>query len=83
MSKTTTSAFDPEWLGEPARPGDDLVFVFSEFQLEIDFLGGGLDEDAAREELLAMAEKICIDKTYVDFKGTKYRNVFLREEGWD
>lgn len=28
-----------------------------------------------------MAEKICIDKTYVAFKGTKFKNVFIREEG--
>ena len=29
-----------------------------------------------------MAEEIRIDKTYVKFKNTKYRNVFLKEEGW-
>lgn len=30
-----------------------------------------------------MAEKICIDKTYVAFKGTKFKNVFIWEEYWD
>ena len=30
-----------------------------------------------------MAEKICIDKTYVSFKGTKYRDTFIKEDGWN
>ena len=57
MSKTTTSAFDPDYFGPPAKRGDDLVFVFSGFMLGVDFLlkDEDLDEDAAREELLRMA----------------------------
>lgn len=85
MSKTTISAFDPDYMGPPARPGDDLVFIFSGFRLEIEFFGQSkdFDEDAARQALMYMAEKICIDKTYVAFKGTKFKNVFIRKEGWD
>lgn len=37
MSKTTTSAFDPDYMGPPVRPGDDLVFIFSGFGLGIEF----------------------------------------------
>lgn len=85
MSKTTTSAFDHDYIGLPACPGDDLVFVFSGFALEMEFLDRNedLDEDSARKELASMAEEIHIDKTYVAFDGTKYRNTFLREEGWN
>ena len=37
MSKTTISAFDPDYTGLPAHPGDDLVFIFSGFGLGIEF----------------------------------------------
>lgn len=30
-----------------------------------------------------MSKQIWIDKTYVRFEGTRYRNTFLREEGWN
>lgn len=85
MSKTTTSAFDPDYIGPVARPGDDLVFIFSGFRLEMEFLNRDetFDENEARAALISMAEKICIDKTYVAFKGTKFKNVFIREEGWN
>ena len=85
MSKTTTSAFDPDYMGPPACPGDDLVFIFSGFGLGIEFFNQDkdFDEDTARQALEHMAEKIYIDKTYVAFKGTKFKNVFIREEGWD
>ena len=85
MSKTTTSAFDPEYLGPPAKQGDDLVFVFSGFNLNMNFFGqdDDFDEDFARRALLSMSEKICIDKTYVAFRGTKFKNVFVWEEGWN
>ena len=85
MSKTTTSAFDPDYMGPPACPGDDLVFIFSGFGLGIEFFNQDkdFDENTARRALERMAEKIYIDKTYVAFKGTKFKNVFIREEGWD
>lgn len=37
MSKMTTSAFDPDYMGPPARHGDDLVFIFFGFGLGIEF----------------------------------------------
>lgn len=37
MSKTMISAFDPDYMGLPAHPGDDLVFIFSGFGLGIEF----------------------------------------------
>ena len=85
MSKTTTSAFDPDYMGPPAHPGDDLVFVFSGFEIEMEFFeqDKDFDEDVARCELTDMAEKICIDKTYVSFKGTKFRDTFIKEDGWN
>ena len=50
-----------------------------------------LDKDEFTEEdrrlisdYLGIASKeVCIDKTYVDFKGTKYRKTFMSEDGWD
>ena len=84
MSKTTTSVFDPDYMGPPAHSGDDLVFIFSGFNLGIEFFDQDkdFDEDAARWALACMAEKVYIDKTYVAFKGTKFKNVFIREDGW-
>lgn len=85
MSKTTTSAFDPDYMGPLARPGDDLVFIFSGFDLGVEFFDQDrdFDENAARRAFERMAEKVYIDKTYVAFKGTKFRNAFIREEGWN
>ena len=85
MSKTTTSAFDPDRGEIPAEPGDDLVFVFSGFKLNMNFFykDEKFDEDSARETLLSMSKEIWIDKTYVDFEGTKFGNVFLKKEGWE
>ena len=50
MSQTTISAFDPDYMGLPAHPGDDLVFIFSGFGLGIEFFDQGedFDEGAAR-----------------------------------
>jgi len=83
MSKTKTSAYEAD--GDvPARPGDDLVFVFKDVDLRMEFHGEiDFDEESARRDLLFMAQDIRIDKTYVAFKGTKYENVFLKEEGWN
>lgn len=85
MSKTTTFAFDPDAGGLPAEEGDDVVFVFSGFKLNIEFFvdDEGFDEGKARAELESMAESVWIDRTYVAFKGTKFKNVFLKEKGWD
>lgn len=82
MSRKQTSASDHD---VPAEPGDDLVFVFSGFGLNVNFLSEdpGFDRDQAKRDLLQMAEEIRIDKTYVSFEGTRYKNVFLREDGWN
>lgn len=33
--------------------------------------------------LASATREICIDKTYVDFKGTRYKKTFMSEEGWN
>jgi hypothetical protein len=80
---STTLNFDyPEI---PASPGDDLIFVISNFELDIIFSNKNktIDEVEAWENLQHMAKEIWIDKTYVKFKGNKYKNTFLREDGWN
>lgn len=59
--------------------------MFQDVPLRVDFIGDGLgyDKERARQDLLQMAEDIRVDKSYVAFKGTKYKNVFLTEEGWN
>lgn len=61
------------------------MFVFSGFRLDVDFggAGGEFNEELARGKLLSMASEIWIDKTYVNFEGTKYKSAFLKEEGWN
>jgi hypothetical protein len=41
------------------------------------------DREDVRGYLASATREICIDKTYVDFKGTKYKKTFMSEEGWD
>lgn len=41
------------------------------------------DESSKLEEAIKLASKeICIDKTYVEFSGTKYEKTFITEDGW-
>ena len=84
MSKTLISAFEPN-SGIPAKPGDDLIFVFSDFKLNITFFNENddFDENKVKKFLKLISKEIWIDKTYVDFEGTKYKNVFLKEDGWN
>lgn len=83
MSIKTTLNFNYPEL--PAKPGDDLIFVISGFELEIIFSNKNktIDEVEAWENLQHIAEEIWIDKTYVKFKGNKYKNTFLKEDGWN
>ena len=81
-TKTSVLEFDD---GIPAEPGDELVFCFSGFRLNIDFDNDDdyYNEDDIISSLQDCAKEIWIDKTYVNFSGTKYKNVFLKEDGWN
>lgn len=41
------------------------------------------DADEIDNIISAFSREIHIDKTYVDFKGTKYEKTFLTEDGWN
>lgn len=63
----------------------DLLLVFKHAQLKVSVDSEEYDKET--EEKLSRivnraADEIYIDKTYVDFKGTKYEKTFLTEDGW-
>ena len=85
MAKKTTLALNFDYPELPDKPSDDLIFIISDFELEIIFSNKNttIDEVEAQENLQYMAKEIWIDKTYVKFKGNKYKNTFLNENGWN
>lgn len=63
----------------------DLLLVFKNAQLKVSVNPEEYDKET--EEKLSRivnraADEIYIDRTYVDFKGTKYEKTFLTEDGW-
>ena len=64
----------------------ELVYVFLNAPVKCRFDRKSFSDEQA-ERALAEAEslsrKIWIDKTYVDFAGTKFEKTFLSEEGWN
>ena len=63
----------------------DLLLVFKHAQLKVSVNPEEYDKET--EEKLSRivnraADEIYIDRTYVDFKGTKYEKTFLTEDGW-
>ena len=77
--KTITSPKIKKWDGE-------IIYVFrdvcADFDLNPDVYG---EQDAKKisEMLNVLTREIWIDKTYVDFKGTKFKKTFMYEDGWN
>lgn len=68
-----------------SKIASDLLLVFKHAQLKVSVDPEEYDKET--EERLSRivncaADEIYIDKTYVDFKGTKYEKTFLTEDGW-
>lgn len=66
-------------------PSIDLVFHFKDPALEVVLEDGFFDEDDEKEIISlvnSLKESIWIDRTYAEFKGTNYSDVFLTEDGW-
>lgn len=63
----------------------DLLLVFKHAQLKVSVNPEEYDKET-KEKLSRIvnraADEIYIDRTYVDFKGTKYEKTFLTEDGW-
>lgn len=63
----------------------DLIFTFKYAKVEVD-----VDPDVYSDEDLVLiqqqvdmlSKEINVDKTYVDYKGTKYEKTFMYEDGW-
>ena len=68
-----------DWNGE-------LVYVFRNVPVKCEFDGSRFSDARIEQALLeveSLSREICIDKTYVDFKGTRFEKTFLNESGWD
>ena len=77
--KTITSPKTKKWNGE-------IVYVFKDVCVDFDMnpdVYGEQDVKKIAETLDALTEEIWIDKTYVDFKGTKFKKTFMSEDGWN
>ena len=62
----------------------ELLFIFKYVCVNYE-MNDELDEETqarVNNALKLLTKEIYIDKTYVDFKGTKYKKTFLREDGW-
>ena len=78
-SKKTSRRRHAEWNGE-------LVYVFKGVSMLCSVNSDVYDGDglkAALDQLDVIAREIWIDKTYVDFEGTKFKKTFLLEGGWN
>lgn len=77
--KTITSPKTKKWNGE-------IVYVFKDVHADFDMnpnVYGEKDAKKIMEILDSLTKEIWIDKTYVDFKGTKFEKTFMYKEGWD
>ena len=77
--KTITSPKTKKWNGE-------IVYAFKDVCADFDMnpsVYGEKDAKKIAEILDSLTKEIWIDKTYVDFKGTKFEKTFMYEEGWD
>lgn len=64
----------------------ELVYVFKGVSMLCSVNSEVYDDDdlkKALDQLNIVADEIWIDKTYVDFEGTKFRKTFLLEGGWN
>ena len=65
---------------------DDLIYTFRYCKVDVEFEENTFDEKAKekiRYAIKQLSKHIVIDKTYVDFAGTKFEKTFIREEGWN
>ena len=68
-----------EWNGE-------LVYVFKRVSMLCSVNSDVYNDNdlkTALDQLDVIAREIWIDKTYVDFEGTKFKKTFLLEGGWN
>ena len=64
----------------------DYVFEFKHVKFKVSFEQGVYSDEEAKEIenlIEEIGDHIYIDKSYVDYKGTKYEKNFMREQGWN
>lgn len=64
----------------------NLVFHFTDVQLDVALEEGFFDEESEKEVMSLvddLRKSIWIDQTYVGYDGSKYSDVFLTVEGWE
>lgn len=71
---------------KPAKWDGEFVYAFKyvcvDCSLNPEVYDDG-DRKKAFEILKELSGEIWIDKTYVDFKGTRFEKTFLQEDGWN
>ncbi len=64
----------------------DYLFEFKYCNFDVTFEEGQYTEKEQKEIkdlVFEIGNHIFIDKSYVDFKGSKYEKTFMREQGWN
>lgn len=64
----------------------DLIFKFSKINFSISFnneVFSKKDQKRLKSLILNTIDEIWIDRSYVDYNGTKYENTFILEDGWN
>ena len=73
-------------LQSKSRRAFELEFILLNVQFDVSFDEDVFDE-SERNEIIdfvnSLSHEIPVDKTYVDFKGTNFKDTFLTEEGWN
>lgn len=62
------------------------MLVFKHVEMQCDCNPSEYDEDEANKITYVVSQltrEISIDRTYVDYQGTKYEKTFITEEGWN
>lgn len=77
--KTITAPKAKKWNGE-------IVYAFKDVRVNFDLNPNVYDEKDVKkveDALEILSKEIWIDKTYVDFEGTKFEKTFMYESGWN
>ena len=70
---------------QPEQDYIDMIFSFKDCNVDVQFLDDTYDEDEQKEirdVVKHLSHEFSIDKSYVDYKDTKYEKTFMKEQGW-
>ena len=65
----------------------DYIIEFKDCKFDVQFNEQSIYDEDEQDDIIQMIDtignSITIDKSYVEYKGTKFQKNFMREEGWN